>query len=91
MFVLAGVVGVLVGTISMGLRLTNTHRALGGTGMILGAITTMWLWAHGIDFLFLGPEIHGWSFGFILLPVSIVSGILWLLMSIRRRVFVLFR
>jgi hypothetical protein len=75
----------------MGLRLTNTHRALGGTGMILGAITTMWLWAHGIDFLFLGPEIHGWSFGFILLPVSIVSGILWLLMSIRRRVFVLFR
>jgi type II secretory pathway pseudopilin PulG len=51
--------------------------------MILTAIVMVSLWDRGIDFLYLAPSIHGWSAGFLLLPLLLLaSGIAWLLMAI---------
>lgn len=79
---LAGVFLILFGTIVQGSRPTNARRALGGAGMILAAVVMVSLWDRGINFLYLEPSIHGWSAGFLLLPLMLVlSGIAWLLMA----------
>lgn len=79
---LAGIISILLGALLFGLRVSNARRALGGAAMILFAIVIVSLWAHGINFLFLGPEIHGWSAGFLLIPVLLLaSGGEWLLLA----------
>lgn len=66
-----------------GSRLTNGRRALGGAAMILAAIVMVSLWDSGINFFYLGPSIHGWSAGFLLLPLLLIAaGIAWLHMAI---------
>ena len=79
-FVLAGVCAMLLGAILLGLKLTIGRLALGGTGIILLAVTIAWLWGHGVDVL--APNLHGWSAGFILLPLLMLAiGSAWLLMA----------
>ena len=79
---LAGIFLILFGAIVQGSRLTNARRVPAGAGMIVAAIVMVSLWDRGIDFLYPGPSIHGWSAGFLLLPLLLVaSGIAWLLMA----------
>ena len=79
---LAGSFFILFGTIVQGWRLANARRAVAGAVMIVAAFAMVWFWDHGINFLYLGPSIHGWSAGFLLLPLLLlVSGSGWLLMA----------
>lgn len=80
---LAGISLILVGTIVQGWTLKNARRALGGAGMIVTAFVMVSLWDRGMNFLYLGPSIHSWSAGFLLIPMLLIaSGIAWLLMAI---------
>ena len=78
--VLVGVCTMIVGAILVGLKLTTASRVAGGAGMTLVAFGLPWLWNRGIDVL--GPNVHGWSAGFLLLPVLLLAtGIAWLLLA----------
>ena len=80
-FVLTGICAMLLGAISLGLKLSNGKRALGGLGIICLPFVLVWLWNH--DVAVLEPNIHGWSAGFVVLPLLLlVVGGAWLLMAI---------
>ena len=79
--VLTGLCVMLIDAILIGLKMTIGTRAAGGAGMMLLAFALPWLWDHGVDVL--GPNVHGWSAGFILLPVRLLaSGAAWLLLAV---------